>query len=246
MRLTPTTIAAVAAGAACAAPALATMTTVAPGSDLSSPFLVSAFTSFTVDGADMAERLRVTASFFDFATGGVVTETRTWQLSGAPDGGEAVGSFWRLEQSGDTIFSPWRLDVAGPAGLPAPTIQSLRLEFDNSNTLDGAVFDRFAAIEGTPGTATGADYLVTDNTPFLDSMVAVPFYSMPADNPSDAVPGAFGDSFAVVDITFDGASTAPGDYFIEFIQDADLAIPSPGAAGLIGLAGLAAIRRRRA
>ncbi len=240
-----TTLCGMALAAAVAQSALGVMTTVPATSDMSSPFIVGNYTSFQVTGADMAERLKITATFFDFATGGSVTESATWQLSGAPDGGEALGTFWSMSQSGDTSFSPWRLDVPGGAAAPTMMIQSIRMEFDNSNTLDGAVFDRFNGITGTPGTATGQDYLVTDNSLFLDNMVAVPHYTLPADNPNDSVPGAFGDSFAVIDINFDGFSTPPSGYFIEFVQDTDLVVPTPGAAGLMGLAGIALVRRRR-
>lgn len=230
---------------ASAGAAHATMLTEVPDTDLSSPVLTPNITSFEVTGSDMADRMRVTATFLS-PTGAPIVEQRTWQLSGVPEGGEAIGSFWSVTQAGDTASNPWQLDVNPiPGGFGAPPIVSLLLEFDNSIDGQGVVFDRFVGEERTPGTSTGLDFLVLDNSPALDFSVADPLYRNPADNPNDG-PGFFEDVFATLEVTFEQVPfLMDGGYFIRFEQDADTAVPAPGAAGLAFVAGLAGLRRKR-
>ncbi len=52
-------------------------------------------------------------------------------------------------------------------------------------------------------------------------------------------------SNAIIRIVFDGATSTAGNNRLDNVQIVGTLIPTPGAAGLLGLAGLAAIRRRR-
>lgn len=226
--------------------ASATITTSPPSADLSAPVLMPSVDAFAVTGAQMDNRLSITATFMSL-TGGPITETRPWLLDGGVfEGGHAVGSFWSLEQSGDTFNNPWTLTVH--QGL---LLKDLHFVFDSIATGQGVVLDRTVTTGdgvGTPGSSTGKDFLVIGNTPGpLDAWTAQPKYSRPGDVPTDAIPGAFGDIFGQLDVAFDGPrffTTAP--YQVEFMQDCDIAtIPTPGALALVSVSGLAVLRRRR-
>lgn len=219
--------------------------------DLSSPFPITTFTSAEVTGADMDGRLSITATFAD-VTGNLFSETATWSADGGLAGIADPGTFWTIRQSGDTfdLDNTWRLDVNpmnpdDPAAI-TPIIQSLEFEFDNSSFANAALFDRtFFDTKGTPGTEFGRDFDIVDNSTSLDDLTAQAIYSLPADLQGDSLPPV-GDSFARLFVNFDGFSLASSDsYFVEWVQDTDLGVPSPGAVGLLAIAGVGAARRRR-
>lgn len=226
--------------------ASATITTLPSGADDSSPFLMDKVIAFGVTGAQMADRLSITATFMS-VTGAPITETRPWLLDGGvPDGGHAVGSAWTMEQAGDTFSNPWTLTVQ--RGM---LLRSLQFKFESALTGEGIVFDRtVGGVEGTPGTAQGQDFLVTFSTAGpLDTWVASPKYARPGDVPTDSVAGFYGDIYANLDVAFDGQpffTTAP--YQVQFTQDCDITtpVPTPGALAMLGASSFtAALRRRR-
>jgi hypothetical protein len=118
--------------------------------------VITDVTGFRTTGEDMGG-MRVTAFFTPDLLG--ASETVNWNPGVAGSlAGSAVGTGWRLDESGDTWNSPWRLSADTGTNL---TLYGLKLEgFLESNdpVSDRAtVFDRTDPFFGTDGSYRGRD-----------------------------------------------------------------------------------------
>jgi hypothetical protein len=118
---------------------------------------ITDISGFMTTGEDMGG-MRVTAyTAPDLST----SETVNWN-SGAPGSGigSAIGTGWRLDESGDTFLNSWRLSPAG-AAAPNLALYGLLLEgFLQSQdpvSLRATIFDRTDPFFGTDGSYRGND-----------------------------------------------------------------------------------------
>jgi len=110
---------------------------------------------FMTTGEDMGG-MRVTAHFTpDLVT---TTETVFWNPGALGSGaGSAVGTGWRLDETGDTWSSSWRLFGDGPnLQLYAITLEGF-LPSDDPVSVRATVFDRTEPFFGTNGSYRGND-----------------------------------------------------------------------------------------
>ncbi|MEW5942488.1 MAG: PEP-CTERM sorting domain-containing protein [Pseudomonadota bacterium] len=208
---------------ALSAPVCANATTIS--TDASITDSIPGLTGFATFGDQMAG-MTVQAIFAN-----QLNETRSWGATGAGAGG-AFGTGWSLTESGDTFSNSWVFTNNTGAAL-------LGLVLDARPGL--TVFDRtFGGAFGTPGSARGLDFAETPTT------AGTAIYSLQVAIGADP---AVGDLWHMLSVSFDQGLR--GDW--TFVQDTDSDLrsthPAPEPATLaltgLGLAGLAAVRRRR-
>ncbi len=194
---------------------------------------VASINEFTVNGAMMADRLRVTASFASGAT-----ETVDW-IATSIAGGGAFGGLFSLSLLGDTFTQSWSLTNLGDSLLT-----SLRL--GGAGGTETTIFDKTGGL-GTDGSRSGRTFEEAPGVDNGDGEVTVTYLN------AVSLPGAdpVGDVFA--NLLLDFSAFADGGLAGSFLfrQDSDIAplpVPLP-AAGLMlvaALAGMGALGRRRA
>ena len=118
--------------------------------------VITDVTGFMTTGEDMGG-MRVTAYFTPDLLG--ASETVNWNPGPLGSGlGSAVGTDWRLDESGDTWNSLWRLSAPTGTNL---TLYGLRLEgflpSDDPVADRATVFDRTDPFFGTDGSYRGRD-----------------------------------------------------------------------------------------
>lgn len=202
---------------------------------------ISDISGFMTNGEDMGG-MRVTAYFAsDLST----SETVNWNPGALGSGlGSAIGTGWRLDESGDTFFSPWRLSPAG-AAAPNLLLYGLLLEgfLPSPNPVDvrATVFDRTDPFFGTDGSYRGNDLDVAISAGNW-SHVRVSYIDE-VDSLADASPGPVKDIYRAMRLQFgrevnlDGSlvfDPVPFDFDDElvFLQDTDTVGPRvPGDPG---------------
>lgn len=168
---------------------------------------------------------------------GGLNQTLSWAATGAGAGG-VTGAGWSLSVSGDTFAALWNFTINQNANLGQLTTLVL------SGNPGLVTFDTADPNPGTPNSAQGADFGITDDV--LNAAATATYSDVVA-----VIPNAFvGDEFHVLTVSFAAGQGPRADFL--FRQDTDNDIrrfqaPEPGSLGLLGLA-LAAVgffRRRR-
>jgi hypothetical protein len=118
--------------------------------------VITDVTGFMTTGEDMGG-MKVTAYFTADLLG--ASETINWNPGALGSGaGSAVGTGWRLDESGDTWNSLWRLSASAGTNL---TLYGLKLEgfmqSDQPVEARATVFDRTDPFFGTDGSYRGRD-----------------------------------------------------------------------------------------
>lgn len=212
---------------------------------------ITDISGFMTTGEDMGG-MRVTAHFSADFMG--ASETVNWNTGPGAGQGSAVGTGWRLDETGDTWDSLWRL-----SSVDAPNLALYGLvlegfmESDDPVELRATVFDRTDPFFGTDGSFRGVDL-----DPFASagdwSHVRVVYFDE-VDNLADPNPGPQGDTYRGMQIQFGDVIEADplpifepvpfgdGDELL-FVQDTDTVgerIPNgdPGEEGLPEPAGMA-------
>lgn len=213
---------------------------------------ITDISGFMTTGEDMGG-LRVTAHFSSDFMG--ASETVNWVPGGAgTEQGSAVGTGWRLDETGDTWDSLWRLSAVDAPNLALyGLVLEGFMESDEPVELRATVFDRTDPFFGTDGSYRGLDL---DPFAFAGdwSHVRVVYFDE-VDNLADPNPGPQGDVYRGMQIQFGNVIEADplpifepvpfgdGDELI-FMQDTDTVgerIPNgdPGDEGLPEPAGAA-------
>lgn len=193
--------------------------------DTSATDNIPGLTGFATSGDQMAG-MSVQAFF---ANG--FSETLSWSATGAGAGGVS-GTGWSLAESGDTFSNPWSF-----ANNTNFALTKLILDARPGLT----VFDRtFGGASGTPGSARGVDFAETPTT------AGTATYSIQvAITPNLPV----GDLWHMLTIDFDQGLSGNWTFVQDTDSDSRTINPTPEPATLaltgLGLAGLAAMRRRR-
>jgi hypothetical protein len=195
---------------------------------------VTDITGFMTTGEAMGG-MRVTAHFTAALVG---NETVNWNPGAIGSGaGSADGTGWRLDQSGDTWNSQWRLFGDGPN----LTLYGLTLEGFLPSTQPvserATIFDRTDPFFGTDGSYRGNDLDAIAKAGAWTHVRVV--YSDEVDNLADGFVGAVGDVYRTMQIQFGNVADniffpAPFVFNNEFLylQDTDTVGPRvPGDPG---------------
>jgi len=196
--------------------------------DLSTTVMVPGISQFATDGSEMAG-MSVTVNFAGRS------ETVQWAATG-PVSGAAAGSGWSISATGDTFAAnAWAADFGD--------LQVTSFVLDGSTGL--TVFDRdFSPIPGTPGSASGLDFV---STLLGDADVVATYSSVVGIGATTPV----NDLFQVLTVSFSDVENGTVSGMFNFTQDTDsdirIQIPEPAMLPLfgLGLAGVAIIARKR-
>ena len=202
---------------------------------------ITDISGFMTTGEDMGG-MRVTA-YFDSAL--AVSESFFWNPGAAgSEAGSVIGTGWRLDETGDTWDSTWRLS---PAGAAAPTLAlyGLLLEgFLPSDTpvdVRATVFDRTDPFFGTDGSYRGHDLSISHAAGGW-SHVRVSYIDE-VDSLADASPGPVKDLYRAMRLQFGQVLDVGGSLLFDpipfvfndelvFLQDTDTVGPRmPGDPG---------------
>jgi hypothetical protein len=158
---------------------------------------ITDITGFMTTGEAMGG-MRVTAHF---SAGLLGDETVNWNPGVAGSGaGSAVGTGWRLDQSGDTWNSQWRLFGDGAnLTLFGLTLEGF-MESDQPVSDRATVFDRTDPFFGTDGSYRGNDLEALASAGAWTHVRVV--YTDEVDNLADGFLGAVGDVYRVMQIQF--------------------------------------------
>jgi hypothetical protein len=208
---------------------------------------ITDISGFMTTGEDMGG-MRVTA-YFDAALTAANSETFFWNpgLAGS-QAGSVVGTGWRLDETGDTWNSIWRLSPAG-AAAPNLNLYGLLLEgFLPSDTpvdVRATVFDRTEPFFGTDGSYRGHDLSIFAAAGDW-SHVRVSYIDE-VDSLADASPVPLKDIYRSMQLQFGQVLTIDGSSLFDpvpfnfgdellFLQDTDTVGPRvPGDPGEEGM-----------